>query len=83
MRPGSDGILEIKVGERTIEVKREYITNFVFEVEMAQEFIGRIVAHREEMHDPSNVSPADLKIALDPKVANIGFVPVGNTTEDR
>jgi hypothetical protein len=48
---------------------------------MAQEYIGRISTHREELHDPTGITSSDLKIALDPKVAGIGFVPVGNTAD--
>jgi hypothetical protein len=47
VRPGSDGILEIQVGERTIEVKSEYLDEFVFEIEKSQEFISKIKSSAE------------------------------------
>jgi hypothetical protein len=47
VRPGSDGVLVIQVGERTIEIKAEYLDEFVFEIENSQEFINKIKSSTE------------------------------------
>lgn len=76
VRPGSDGILEIQVGERTVEVKPEYLDSFVFEIEMSQEFISKIKSSLECQGAKAEESPfpkSELKAVTEPEPTSILF----------
>ena len=76
VRPGSDGILEIQVGERTVEIKPEYLDEFVFEIEMSQEFINKIKSSLDIQGLKTEESPLpkpDLKIKAGSEPTNIIF----------
>jgi hypothetical protein len=79
VRPGSDGILEIQVGERTVEIKSEYLDEFVFEIEMSQEFISKIKssvdAQGSRMED-FTLTKHELKTAPEGDSAKILFTRV-------
>jgi hypothetical protein len=79
VRPGSDGIMEIQVGERTVEIKPEYLDEFVFEVEMSQEFISKI-KNSLELHIPNNEESKtlkpDFKVPSEIEPTNIVFTRV-------
>jgi hypothetical protein len=80
VRPGSDGILEIQVGERTVEVKPEYLDTFVFEVEMSQEFISKIKTSIEAISgakgEESPFPKHELKATAEAESAKILFTRV-------
>ncbi len=82
VRPGSDGILEIQVGERTIEIKSEYLDEFVFEVERSQEFISKIKSSLEAQGskiEDLTVTKNDLKSAPEGESTKILFTRVEAT----
>jgi hypothetical protein len=79
VRPGSDGILVIQVGERTVEIKAEYLDEFVFEIEKSQEFISKIKSSAEAQgsrSDDLTVTKHELKATPEGDSSKILFTRV-------